>query len=66
MLITILTLLVCVSSVLWTTQPFILILLPLLLAAFRLRVLGTTALGLHGSDDGIAAWSDSSCRIRAS
>ena len=45
-LITLLTLLVCVSSVLWTPQPFILILLPLLLAAFRLRVLGTTALGL--------------------
>ncbi|WP_159015771.1 bifunctional diguanylate cyclase/phosphodiesterase [Cognatiluteimonas profundi] len=44
-LIAMMTLLVCVSSVLWTTQPFVLILLPLLLAAFRLRVLGTALLG---------------------
>ena len=29
---------------LWTPRPFVLVLLPLLYAAFRLRVLGTTAL----------------------
>jgi diguanylate cyclase (GGDEF)-like protein/PAS domain S-box-containing protein len=44
-LIVLLTLLVGASAVLWSTQPFVLILLPLLLAAFRLRVLGAALLG---------------------
>jgi diguanylate cyclase (GGDEF)-like protein/PAS domain S-box-containing protein len=44
-LVIVLTLLVCVASVLWSTQPFVLVLLPLLVAAFRLRVLGTTIVG---------------------
>jgi integral membrane sensor domain MASE1 len=41
-LLTLLTLSVCVMSVLWTARPFVLILLPLLIAAFRLGLLGTT------------------------
>ncbi|MDB6164296.1 MAG: hypothetical protein JWL98_1728, partial [Xanthomonadaceae bacterium] len=48
-LIAVLTILVCVCSVLWTSDPFVLILLPLLLAAFRLGVLGTTLLGFMAS-----------------
>jgi diguanylate cyclase (GGDEF)-like protein/PAS domain S-box-containing protein len=41
-----LTLAVSIGAVLWSPQPFALILLPLLLGAFRLDVLGTTFLGL--------------------
>jgi diguanylate cyclase (GGDEF)-like protein/PAS domain S-box-containing protein len=49
MLLTLLTLSVCVMSVLWTTRPFVLILLPLLIAAFRLGLLGTTLQSLLAS-----------------
>ena len=49
MLLTLLTLSVCVTAVLWTTRPFVLILLPLLIAAFRLGVLGTTLQSLLAS-----------------
>jgi len=41
--ITLLTLVVSIGSVLWTTRPFVLVMLPLLYAAFRLGVLGTAA-----------------------
>lgn len=45
-LIAVLTLTVSLSAVMLTPQPFVLVLLPLLVAAFRLRVLGTTLLSL--------------------
>ena len=41
--ITLLTLAVSIGSVLWTMRPFVLVMLPLLYAAFRLGVLGTAA-----------------------
>ena len=41
--ITLLTLAVSIYGVLWTTRPFVLVMLPLLYAAFRLGVLGTAA-----------------------
>jgi PAS domain S-box-containing protein len=41
--ITLLTLAVSIGGVLWTTRPFVLVMLPLLYAAFRLGVLGTAA-----------------------
>ena len=49
MLLTLLTISVCVGAVLWTTRPFVLILLPLLIAAFRLGLLGTTLQSLLAS-----------------
>jgi diguanylate cyclase (GGDEF)-like protein/PAS domain S-box-containing protein len=41
--ITLLTLSVSIYGVLWTSRPFVLVMLPLLYAAFRLGVLGTAA-----------------------
>jgi diguanylate cyclase (GGDEF)-like protein/PAS domain S-box-containing protein len=41
--ISLLTLAVSIGGVLWTTRPFVLVMLPLLYASFRLGVLGTAA-----------------------
>ena len=47
--ITLLTVAITASALLWTTRPFVLVLLPLLVAAFRLGVLGTAIEGILAS-----------------